>query len=184
MQKLDTSKMLIKTDFKDTPFPLHGSFTLKVCSGKGERCWMALFQNLLSSEWKHHHAGYLPFAPETHSLPSSLPREAWLARMNIPFPFSFQLGLANGEPWQKTRGREKRKVKVFIHRAQPSGFTSSWLHQGHCSSYCGLFQITLPFQVLKITLLGPKAVNRSADSNFHFLDYPFDFHYTPAVLCK
>lgn len=107
-----------------------------------------------------------------------------LARMNIPFPFSFQLGLANGEPWQKTRGREKRKVKVFIHRAQPNGFTSSWLHQGHCSSYCGLFQITLPFQVLKITLLGPKAVNRSADSNFHFLDYPFDFHYTPAVLCK
>lgn len=68
----------------------HSSFILKAWSGKGEGCWLALSQNFLSREQKHHYAGYLPLAPKTHYFMAYLPLcpGGWPCRNVSPFPLT------------------------------------------------------------------------------------------------
>lgn len=54
--------------------------------------------------------------------------------------------------------RRSEKVRVFILWHLPSEAASSWLGQGHCSSYCGLLQVTLHSHILIISPLRPKGV--------------------------
>lgn len=61
--------------------------------------------------------------------------------------------------------RRSEKVRVFILWHLPSEAASSGLGQGHCSSYCGLLQVTLHFHILISSPLRSKGVNHSASSN-------------------